>query len=96
MISGATLAIPYGDLLVFGSLIVLFVEIVRSANTDARAILNHGLSTLIALVSFVLFFTTASIANSAFFMLVTMMLINVIAGFVITTVSARRDFGTQS
>ncbi|MFM9862298.1 MAG: hypothetical protein ACKVRO_01715 [Micropepsaceae bacterium] len=95
MMSGVRWQVSYGDIFVFGSLIVLFVEIMNSVNTDARSILNHSLSTLVALVCIVLFVTTASFTNSAFFMLITMMLIDVIAGFVITIVSARRDFGTS-
>jgi hypothetical protein len=95
MMSGVQWQVSYGDIFVFGSLIVLFVEIMNAVNTDARSILNHGLSTLVALVCVVLFVTTASFTNSTFFMLITMMLIDVIAGFVITIVSARRDFGTS-
>jgi hypothetical protein len=95
MMSGVQWQVSYGDIFVFGSLIVLFVEIMNSVNTDARSILNHGLSTLVALICVVLFVTIASFTNSTFFMLITMMLIDVIAGFVITIVSARRDFGTS-
>ncbi|NOT40007.1 MAG: hypothetical protein HOP13_05900 [Alphaproteobacteria bacterium] len=95
MMSGALWQVTYGDIFVFGSLMVLFVEIMNAVNTDARSILNHGLSTLVALICVVLFVTTASFTNSTFFMLITMMLIDVIAGFIITIVSARRDFGTQ-
>jgi hypothetical protein len=96
MMSGVQWQVSYGDIFVFGSLIVLFVEIVNAVNTDARSILNHGLSTLLTLICVVLFVTTASFTNSTFFMLIAMMLIDVIAGFVITIVSARRDFGTQT
>jgi hypothetical protein len=96
MISGVQWQVSYGDMFVFGSLIVLFVEIVNSVNTDARSILNHGFSTLVAFICIVLFVTTASFTNSTFFILITMMLIDVIAGFVITIVGARRDFGTGS
>jgi hypothetical protein len=93
--SGASWVVSYGDLFVFFSLLVLFVEIVKSVNTDARVILNHGLSTVVALVSTVLFVTFSSFTNSSFFLLLTMMFIDVVAGFAITTISARRDFGTQ-
>lgn len=95
MISGAHWSVSYGDLFVFGSLLVLFVEIVKSVNTDASDILNHGLSMLVAVVCVVLFATSASFTNSAFFMLIAMTFIDVIAGFVITIVAARRDFGVQ-
>ena len=93
--SGASWAVSYGDLFVFFSLLLLFVEIVKSVNTDARVILNHGLSALVALVSTVLFVSFSSFTNSSFFLLLTMMFIDVVAGFVITIISARRDFGTQ-
>ncbi len=95
MVSGVQWQVHYGDIFVFGSLIVLFVEIVNSVNTDSRSIINHALSALVALVCIVLFITTASFTNSAFFMLITMMLIDVIAGFAITIVAARRDFGAN-
>ena len=95
MFSGAQWAVSYGDLFVFGSLLVLFVEVVKSVHTDARAILNHGLSVMVALICVVLFVTSPSFTNSVFFLLITMTMIDVIAGFVITIVAARRDFGTQ-
>ena len=95
MMSGAQWQVHYGDIFVFFSLIVLFLEIVNSVNTDSRSIINHGLSAVVALVCIVLFVTTAAFTNSAFFMLITMMLIDVVAGFVITIVAARRDFGTN-
>lgn len=95
MISGAQWGVSYGDLFVFGSLLILFVEVVKSVHTDARAILNHGLSMLVAVVCIVLFVTSPGFTNSAFFLLIAMTLIDVIAGFVITIVAARRDFGTQ-
>lgn len=95
LMSGAHWQVHYGDIFVFFSLLVLFLEIVNSVNTDSRSIINHGLSALVALICIVLFITTATFGNSAFFMLITMMLIDTIAGFVITIVAARRDFGTN-
>jgi hypothetical protein len=95
MISGVAWQISYGEFLEFASLLILFVEIVKSVNTEAREIINHGLSMLIAIVCIVLFVTNARFTNSAFFLLTTMTLIDVIAGFVITIIAARRDIGSQ-
>lgn len=95
MMSGAQWQVSYGDLFVFGSLLVLFLEILNAVNTDARSILNHALSALLVLISIVLFLTAPGFTNSTFFMLITMMMIDVIAGFAITIVAARRDFGTS-
>jgi hypothetical protein len=95
MVSGAHWSISWGEFMVFFSLLILFVEIVKSVNTEAREIINHGLSMVIALVCIILFVTTSAFTNSAFFLLTTMTLIDVIAGFVITIIAARRDIGTQ-
>jgi hypothetical protein len=94
MFSGAHWAISFGDVFVFASLLVLFVEIVKSVNTGATEIVNHGLSMLVAITCTILFVTGAAFTNSTFFLLTTMSFIDVVAGFVITIVAARRDFGT--
>jgi hypothetical protein len=78
---------------VFVALLVLFVEIVKSVNTGATEILNHGLSMLVAVACIILFVTTSAFTNSTFFLLTSMAFIDVVAGFVITIVAARRDFG---
>jgi len=93
MFSGAHWAVSFGDIFVFVSLLVLFVEIVKSVSTGATEILNHGLSMMVALVCTILFVTGAAFTNSTFFLLTTMAFIDVIAGFIITIVAARRDFG---
>jgi hypothetical protein len=93
MFSGAHWAVSSGDIFVFVSLLVLFVEIVKSVSTGATEIVNHGLSMLVAVACTILFVTGAAFTNSTFFLLTTMAFIDVIAGFVITIVAARRDFG---
>jgi hypothetical protein len=93
MYSGAQWTMTYGDLFTLGSLLVLFVEIVKSVNTESNEILNHGLSVLVALACTILFVTRSSFGNTAFFLLTVMTIVDVIAGFVITIRAARRDFG---
>jgi hypothetical protein len=95
MFSGVRWAVSMGDVVIFASLLVLFVEIVKSVNTGATEILNHGLSMLVAVMCIILFVTNAGFTNSTFFLLTTMTVIDVIAGFAITIVAARRDFGTR-
>jgi hypothetical protein len=93
MFSGAHWLVSYGDAFIFATLLVLFVEIVKSVNTGATEILNHGLSMLVAVACTILFVTTSAFTNSTFFLLTSMSFIDVVAGFVITIVAARRDFG---
>jgi hypothetical protein len=96
MYSGARWTMTNGDAFVTASLFVLFVEIVKSVNTESNEILNHGLSMLVALACVIFFVTSASYGNTAFFLLTAMTIIDVIAGFIITIMTARRDFGAAA
>jgi hypothetical protein len=93
MFSGVHWIISSGDAFVFAALLVLFVEIVKAVNTGATEILNHGLSMLVAVTCIILFVTTSAFTNSTFFIFTSMSFVDVVAGFVITIVAARRDFG---
>jgi hypothetical protein len=93
MYSGATWTFTYGDLFVLFSLLILFVEILKSVNTESNEILNHGLSVMVALACTILFVVGSAYGNTAFFLLTVMAFVDVIAGFVITIMTARRDFG---
>lgn len=94
MFSGAHWTVSFGDVFVLIALLILFVEIVKSVNTGATEILNHGLSMLVAVTCIVLFVTSSAFTNSTFFLLTAMSFIDVVAGFIITIVAARRDFGS--
>jgi hypothetical protein len=93
---GRYLVVSQGDVMVLVSLLMLFVEIVKAVSTGALTLINHGLSVLVLVVCIILFITQASFANTTFLMLTVMGLFDVVAGIVITTVSARRDFGGSS
>ena len=47
----------------------------------------------IFVLSLIAFLLVRNFASSVFFLLILMMLLDVIAGFMVTIVSARRDFG---
>lgn len=93
MYSGASWTMTYGDIFVLISLLVLFVEILKSVNTESNEILNHALSVMVAIVCTIMFVTGSAFGNTAFFLLTVMTFVDVIAGFVITIMTARRDFG---
>lgn len=93
MISGGSMRFDLGDaVLVFG-LIMLFIEIIKSTNTQAASLLNHGLSIGALIVSLILFLLLRNFGTSEFFLLLVMLLLDVLAGFMVTVVAARRDFG---
>lgn len=80
-----------GEIFLIGTLTLLFVELVRSTRSDQLSLINHGLDVLVFIAALTLFVAQPGYGNSTFFGLLLMTLIDFVAGFVITTASARRD-----
>jgi hypothetical protein len=95
LISGDSWSVSYGDIFVGLSMILLFVEIVKSTRTDSSAIINHGLSMAVAVICILQFVTMKGFGTSTFFFLTMMQILDVIAGFTVTIVAAKRDFGSS-
>jgi hypothetical protein len=91
MTSKAEWAVSLGDLLIAAALVVLFVELLKSTNSRRVAIINHSLSMLLFVACLVEFLLAPAFATSTFFLLTLMVLLDVLAGFIVTIVSARRD-----
>jgi hypothetical protein len=89
--SGGAWPITMGDLLVFASLLILFIELLKATTSRRIAIINHSLSMLLFIVCLVEFLLFRAFATSAFFLLTTMVLLDVLAGFIVTIVASRRD-----
>jgi hypothetical protein len=81
----------FGDFLVLIALMLLFVELLKSTSTGTTAIFNHALSMLVFIICLVEFLLHPAFATSVFFMIMIMSLLDVLAGVVVTIVSARRD-----
>ena len=92
MTSGATWSISIGDLILFLSLILLFVELLKSTSSQRVAIVNHALSMALFVLCLVLFLLLPSFATSTFFLIVVMILLDVLAGFIVTIIASRKDF----
>ena len=95
MFSGDAWGVSFSDVFMGLSLLLLFVEIVKATRTDAMSILNHGLSMLLCMVCIVQFIALQGFSNSVFFLLTMMSVLDVVAGFTITIVAAKRDFGAS-
>lgn len=93
--SGADWFFTLNDLILTLSLFLLYVEIFKSTRTTAASIVDHSLSLLVFIVCLVEFITLRPLANSTFFLIMLMTLIDVIAGFTVTISSARRDIEYQ-
>ena len=93
MFSGEPWNFTLGDLVVVVGLGLLFVEVVKATRTTAIEVINHALSMLVFIVALVEFITLPAFATSPFFFLVIMALFDIVAGFTISIVAAKRDLG---
>lgn len=83
--------VSFGDLLVLLALLLLFIELLKSTSTGTAAIFNHALSMLVFIICLVEFLLHPAFATTAFFLILFMSLLDVLAGVVVTIISARRD-----
>jgi hypothetical protein len=91
MASRADWPISLGDILMAGSMLVLFTELLKSAGSRRIAILNHSLSMLLFIICLIEFLLFPAFATSTFFLISLMVLLDVLAGFIVTVISARRE-----
>jgi hypothetical protein len=84
-------SVSLADLLLAGALVVLFIELLKSTTSRQVAIVNHSLSMILFIVCLVEFLLFPAFATSAFFLLTLMVLLDVLAGFIVTIVASRRE-----
>jgi hypothetical protein len=89
--SKADWTISLSDLILAGSLVILFAELLRSAGERNAAIINHGLSLMLFVLCLIEFLLLPTFATSTFFLLGLMVLLDAVAGFTMTFVSPRRE-----
>jgi len=91
MTSGANWSVGVGDMILFLALILLFFELLKSTSSQKVAIVNHALSLVVFVGCLVEFLLIRGFATSTFFLIVTMVMLDVLAGFIVTIISARKD-----
>lgn len=91
MVSGDQWNVTWGDLFLVASMGLLFVELLRSTKTGSESIMNHALSVVVFVIALLLFIIVKGFGNSVFFLYMTMTFLDFMAGFIVTTVTARRD-----
>ncbi len=92
MVSGTTWHITPGHALIMFSLLMLFFELIKSTGIGRAAVMNHAFSLVLFIVCLVEFLMFPAFATSVFFLIGLMALLDVMAGFMVTIASARRDF----
>jgi hypothetical protein len=89
--SRAVWSVSVSDLLLASALVVLFVELLKSTTSRQVAIVNHSLSMVLFVICLVEFLVFPAFATSAFFLLTLMVLLDVLAGFIVTIAASRRE-----
>ena len=76
------------------ALFLLFIEIVKATRTTASQVLNHAMSMLTFVLALTEFLVLKGFPTTAFFFIVVMVFFDVVTGFTISIVGAKRDLGT--
>lgn len=92
MASGGRWTVSTSDLIVALSIVLLFFEVIKATSTQQISIVNHGLSMAVFIVCLVEFLLLAGFSTSTFFLLTLIALLDVLAGFIVTVITARKDF----
>lgn len=91
MVSEDIWKVTWGDIFLVASMGLLFVELLRSTKTGSESIMNHALSVVVFVAALLLFIIVQGFGNSVFFLFMCMTFLDFMAGFIVTTVTARRD-----
>lgn len=89
--SSAEIFFKVGDIFVVIGLVALFFEIIKASRPAAGTVIDHMLSTATFVVALVEFLLVPFCGTVTFFLLTVMCLIDVVAGFTVSILSARRD-----
>ena len=87
---GGLWPVSTADLLVGASLIVLFIELLKSTTSRRVAIINHALSMVLFVACLLELLLAPAFATSTFFLITLMVLLDVLAGFIVTIAASRR------
>ncbi|MGL4240658.1 MAG: hypothetical protein ACRCTI_06050 [Beijerinckiaceae bacterium] len=89
--SGAALSLSFGDVVLLLGLILFFIELLVSTRPTQGALLNHGLSMALFVGCLLLILLVPACGTATFFFLTMLTLIDVISGYSISIITARRD-----
>ena len=95
LVSEDTWNVTWGDVFLLGSMGLLFVELLRATRTGSDSIMNHAFSVVVFIIALLLFIIVKGFGNSVFFLFMTMTFLDFMAGFIVTTVTARRDLSVS-
>jgi hypothetical protein len=93
--SQAELFLTFGDIFVIFGLVALFFEVIKAARLGPGTIFDHMLSTAVFVIALIVFLLVPPFGTPAFLMLTLMALVDVVAGYTVSILSARRDYSVN-
>jgi hypothetical protein len=91
LLSGKSMDISSGDLLVLFAVLLLYAEILKSTRFSTKAIVDHMLSIVLFIGMLIEFITVQKAATSTFLILTALSFVDVVGGFTVTIRTAQRD-----
>lgn len=91
LMSGQDWTITTEDVLIGFSILLLAGEIMKATRISTRSIIDHILSLILFIAMLVEFLLVKQAGTSTFFLLMVTSVVDVVAGFTVTTRTAQRD-----
>jgi hypothetical protein len=88
---GGLWPVSLADLLLAAALIVMFIELVKASHDRRVAVINHALSVVLFVGCLAEMLLCAAFATSTFFLITLMVLLDVLAGFIVTIAAVRGE-----
>lgn len=89
--SGALFVVTRGYGFVMLAAFLLFIEVVKSTRATGTALVENSLAFVCFTIAFILFLLHPAFGTIEFALIMSMMLIDFMAGFIVMAITARRD-----
>ena len=95
MMSGAEWVLTWEDILIAFAIFLLWIEMIKATRLGMRSVMDHILAMILFIVMLVEFLLVKQAATSTFFLLMAIALVDVLAGFIISMGTSRRQIEVE-
>jgi len=95
MMSGQDWVLTWEDILLAFSIFLLWIEIIKSTRIGTRSVMDHILAMTLFIAMLVEFLLVPRAGTSTFFLLMTIALVDVLAGFIVGMRSSTRQIEVE-
>src|SRR6516164_5610006 len=95
MMSGADWVLTWEDILLAFAIFLLWIELIKSTRAAMRSVMDNVLSMALFIAMLVEFLLVDRAATSTFFLLMTIALVDVLAGFIVGMRTATRQIEVE-